>query len=754
MFRLMHTLFVLSALLINSACNTGAADIAIVAQGKAQHVIVLPAEATKNEAKAAHILQDYIKRISGAQPGIIAEPNYLDQKAIFIGNTSHGEQFNNRKIKGDGFYIASDDTHLFIHGGSGQGVIYGVYTFLEKYLGCRKYANIPAYTPANKTIQVPAHIFDLQNPQFIYRQVYYPAANDPEYLVWHKLQQLDDLWGIWGHSFFKMIPPRDYFAAHPEYFSLVNGKRQPMQLCLSNESVYQLTVDYLKKAISNNPDAIYWSIAPNDGGGFCTCDNCRKTDAAEGGPQGSLLKFVNRVASQFPQQQFTTLAYTYTSHPPKNLKPADNVFIMLSSIDAYRHEPLRAAASAAGFRKDLEGWAAITPHIFIWDYTTQFTNYLAPFPDYNHLQDNLQYFAENQVKGVFSQGSGTTYSDMAEFNSYLLANLLWDAKIDNKGVATGFLNGFYGKAGTFLDSYLQELITAVKTTHSKLDIYGNPVHDYKGYLSPALIDKYAQLLDKAEAAAESDTTLLNRVYNARLPLEYTVLQQSKFFGNEQYGYLTENSQEKGGFVVKPNWPARVKRFVDQCKKAGVTELAEEGMTPDAYAASWDALFAKKWINNLAFHATVTLAHPFTPEYTPKKEGTLVDGLTGDTDFSYNWLFTYGQDMIATIDMQKSKTINQVKMNFLQDPRHNIFNPVQLTVETSEDGVTYQPAGTQTISQLQEEDNTTRINTFEYKLPAVNARFVRVTAKCLPAMPTWRNAAGKKPALCCDEVYIL
>jgi hypothetical protein len=751
MFRLMHTLLVLSALLINNACHPGAADITIVSSGKPGHVIVVPATATKNETKAALVLQDYIRRISGAKPDIISESTYQEQAAIFIGNTTHGEQYNSRKIIGEGFYIATDNKQLYIHGGSGQGVVYGVYSFIEKYLGCRKYANVPSYTPDTKTIHIPANVFDLQNPQFIYRQVYYPAATDPEYLAWHKLQQFEDLWGIWGHSFFKIIPPATYFASHPEYYSLVNGKRQPMQLCLSNEAVFQLTIDYLKKAISNNPDAIYWSIAPMDGGGFCTCDNCKKIDAAAGGPQGSLINFVNRVANQFPQQKFTTLAYTYTSHPPKNITPAENVFIMLSSIDAYREEPLRVAPSAAGFRKDLEGWAALTSNIFIWDYTTQFTNYLAPFPDYNNLQDNLQYFVSHQVKGVFSQGSGETYSDMAALNSYLLANLLWDVNQDSKTLTTGFLNGFYGKAGTWVATYLQELINAVKTTKSKLDIYGNPVSDYKGYLSPALIDKYSQSLDKAEALAETDTILLNRVYNARLPIEYTVLQQSRFFGNEQYGYLTE---AEGSYIVKPNWPARVKRFVAQCKKAGVTELSEDGITPDIYGAAWEALFAKKWINNLAFHAKVTLAYPFTPEYTPKGAQTLVDGLTGDTDFSYNWLFTYGQDLIATIDMEKSKTVNEVQLNFLQDPRHNIFNPTQISIETSADGITFQQAGSQSVPPLMEEDNTAKVNTWQFKLPSVHVRYIRVTAKCLPAMPVWRNAAGKKPALCCDEIYVL
>lgn len=736
MFRMMQSLLLILTMF---SCQSAVSRIDLK-----KHVIVLPVEATKNETHAGAVLQDYVKRIAGVTLPVIKENAYQkDQAAIFVGNTEHNASYG--KLKGEGFLIAADTRDVYIKGGSGKGVVYGVYTLIEKYFGARKYAEGPATVPATKDVSVPQQLMDKQEPTLVYRETYYPAAFDNEYLEWHKLHRFEDLWGVWGHSFFKIVPPKTYFATHPEYYALVDGKRQATQLCLSNEGVFNVTVDYLRKAIADNPDALYWSIAAEDGGGFCTCDQCSQVNKEEGSTSGSLIRFINKVAAKFPDQHFTTLAYLYTAKAPLKTKPASNVYIMLSSIDAYRQEPLSTIPSAADFRKNLESWGALTDHLFVWDYTTQFTNYLAPFPDYRNLQPNLQYMTAHKVRGVFSQGSGDTYGDMDAYNAYLQAKLLWDPAADAVAITKDFFDGYYGKAGVPVLDY----VNALSATKGQLDIYGNPVASARNYLSPEAIDKYSTILDKAEAAAEGE--YLKRVYNTRLGLEYCVLQQSRFFGTDKYGYLQASGD---GFVVNPRWPERVKKFVAQCKVAGVKELSEGGASPDAYQQEWDTIFSKKWVNSLAYNAKVTLLNPPSDEYPAKRERTLTDGLLGTKDFSINWLFIYGKDLVATIDLGVQKTVNTLQVNFLNDPRHYIFNPATITVETSVDGVNFTKAGTQRTPSIADEDYTTSINTYKFGLSAVQARYVRVTGQCQASVPGWRGAPPtKRPSVCADEVYI-
>ncbi|WP_186774469.1 DUF4838 domain-containing protein [Chitinophaga pinensis] len=579
----MYHLLLLLTFLVPGACQPGYADIGIVSNGSSSYVIVLPDDPTQNETKAAKVLQDYLKRLSGANLNIVAEKNYRQQSGIFIGATEHTGDFNATKLKAEGFFIATDDKNLYIKGGSGKGVLYGVYTLLENYFGCRKYAADPVVVPVSKTLRLPQRLMDKQEPDFVFREVLYPSSFNDEFLEWNKLHRFEDLWGLWAHSYFKMIPPKTYFSSHPEYFALVGGKRQATQLCLSNDDVFNLAVAYLRKAMAARPDAMYWSISQEDNAGFCQCDKCRKANQEEGGWQGPVIRFVNRIAAQFPDKQFATLAYVYTSHPPKKTKPAPNVYIMVSTINASRHEPLSSSPSAAEFRQDLAGWKALTDKIFIWDYTTEFSNFLAPFPDYDNLQPNIQYLKAQNVKGIFSQGSADTYSDMATYNCYLLAKLLWTPSLDEKKLTNDFLNGYYGKAGPYIGQYMDALSNNVRRTNARLGIYDNPINNYKNYLSSDAMDQYKSILDKAESAVGNDSVLVKRVQTAALSVEYTSLQQSRFYGTEKKGYMVAMGRS---YAVDPKFPARVNKFIQRSKAAGVKELSEGGANPDDYQRQW------------------------------------------------------------------------------------------------------------------------------------------------------------------------
>lgn len=101
---------------------------------------------------------------------------------------------------------------------------------------------------------------------------------------------------------------------------------------------------------------------------------------------------MNKLAARFPDKEFSTLAYLYTMNPPKHVKPLPNVNIMLCDIDCDREVTLTENASGKEFVKAMEGWSAITNNIFVWDYGINFDNYLAPFPNFHILQDNIRLF--------------------------------------------------------------------------------------------------------------------------------------------------------------------------------------------------------------------------------------------------------------------------------------------------------------------------------------------------------------------------
>ena len=288
-------------------------------------------------------------------------------------------------------------------GGSDQGTLYAVYSFLEKYLGCRWYSSKVSHIPRQNEIII-GQINETQIPSLKFREVYYADAMDPAFAARQKLngnasviqngKQVREKhrgWGTWCHTFYTFVPPDKYFAVHPEYFSLINGKREPVsQLCVTNPDVFRITLAELKKRIQENPEDHYWDVSQNDRHSNCTCPNCQAVDDREGTPMGSVLEFVNKIAAEFPDKIISTLSYQYTRRPPAKIRPAENVSIMLCSIECNRSEPILTDPLSASFRSDVQDWSKICDKVFIWDYVVQFSNLVSPFPNLRVLQPNVR----------------------------------------------------------------------------------------------------------------------------------------------------------------------------------------------------------------------------------------------------------------------------------------------------------------------------------------------------------------------------
>lgn len=732
------------------SCQAAEDSLVLVRDGQAASVIVVAEDAPTVDRKAAEVLQDYVKRMSDVSlPIVVDTADDLEMVTVRIGLAAQADE----AVSGEGYVLRVDGNQLLIRGGRAKGALYGVYTLLETYLGCRKLDQGPAWVPRQSTVAVPGDLHVHANPHLIYRESFYPAAMDNEYLDWHKLHRFEDIWGLWGHSFFKLVPPQMYFDEHPAYFAVVGGQRQPTQLCLSNPEVVEVVTDALKERMADAPDAEYWSIAPMDGGGFCTCTDCRRVDEEEGGHQGSVIRFVNRVAEKMPDKKFTTLAYMHTANPPRKTKPAPNVYVMLSSIDAQRQLPLAAVPNAKAFRDQLAGWRALTTNLFVWDYTTQFTNYLAPFPDDRNLQPNTVYMVDQGIKGVFEQGTGYTYGDLAELKSYVLAKALWNPKVDAAAVRNDFIQQYYGNAAGAVAQYLDALHTAVAETGAVLDIYGNPVNNRNDYLSPERIDRYSKLLDQAEAAVEDDSLITERISRLRLGIEYTVLQQARLFGRDRHGFLVTD-ENSGALQVKPGWRERIDRFVKAADRAGVTELAEGGGAPSDYAGEWANLLENGWIPGISVDKPVKLAYPFVPDYPAKREATLTDGMAGEGDYSYNWLLFEAKDLVATIDLGAALPIKQVLLNFLDDPRHYLFAPTEVEVAVSVDGDAFSVMGTTKPARSTGQELPAQRRTATLSGGGGRARYVRVTARCPAQFPVgFVGSQRRKPMIGIDEITV-
>ncbi|MDP4221819.1 MAG: DUF4838 domain-containing protein [Bacteroidota bacterium] len=733
-------------------------NIVLADKGLSAYRIVLPASATTYEQKAASVLQDYLLQISSTALPILPENKKGSPYEILLGQNERlnrlnaGISFND--LGTDGFVIMTDSMRLIIAGGNGKGTLYGVYTFLEKYLGCRMYSPKVKIVPKLEKISLGT-IKDKQVPVIKFRDTHYRISWDQEYTDWHKLSHDErgnrPAWGSWVHTFNSLVPPEIYFRDHPEYYALRDGKRIPTQLCLTNPEVLKIVIQNLRRKIAENPGALYWSVSQNDNRQYCTCDNCRELNEREGSPSGSIINFVNQVAEQFPDHRISTLAYEYSRKAPINIKPAKNVNIMLCSIEMRRDRPFAEATDSVStaFVRDVRDWSRIASDIIVWDYVIQFPNLVSPFPNLHVLQPNLQFFAENGVTAMFEQGNREVGGEFAELRTYMISKLLWDPYCNTDSLINDFLNGYYGEAAGPIRKYIDMMREASLASEQPLGIFASPNKAAESYLTRPLIDNYKKLFDEAESAVADSAEILERVRIARLPLNFAIMEQSKKIFYGEYGSFIREGDK---WVVNPEIRSMVDPFVDLCIRQGVTRLKEWSTTPEAYRAAMYRLFYQGRNEHLAYGKEVRFISPDISAIPEEERKILTDGIRGSHDPEYNWLDFQGKDLDVIIDLGEIQLVHHIECAFYQLAAWLSIVPKEVDFLISADGEKFESTGVvKNTLPIDQYDSYQRDFIIDFR--PLNARYIRVVAHTIGNTPESHPGAGQPARMHIDEIVV-
>ena len=708
------------------------AQTTIVKNGKAKGRIVR-VERNVNNEEASTLLQRFVERISGAQLPIVdgVSPKRGD---IVIGESTD-------RASEDGFALETEGDILYIRNGGDRGCIYGVVTLLERYLGVQYYAkNVYTFTPS-KTIVIPM-LNEAETPAFRFRQTFSYGNEDPDYHRWMRLESHKELFvaDMWVHTFNRLLPADVYGKDHPEYYSMINGKRQPgthSQWCLTNPEVLEIVCQRLDSIFRANPGYRMISISQNDGNGtYCQCPECKKVEEEEGAVSGNYIRFLNNIAARFPDKEFSTLAYLFTMQPPKKVKPLPNVNIMLCDIDCKREVPLTDNESGKEFVKALEGWSAISDNIFIWDYVINFDGVVSPFPNFHCLQKNISLFKQHHATMLFEQNISQRGTDFLEMKAWMLARLMWNPNQDTDALMLQFMNVYYGKAAPYLYQYQKLLQGALLASGIPLWIYDSPITHKQGMLNEPLRKTYNELFDKAEEAVQEDTVLLNRVRLSRLPLQYSELEIAR---------------------TNPNRDAEVTRqqlelFEQRTREYGVVTLNERANHPADYCRLYRQRFLPTNERNIAKGKPVQFISEPTGRYASFGAEALTDGLYGGTTFVESWVGWEGRDADFIIDLGEQQSFSTVSGDFLLQSGAWILLPEYVTYSISDDGQTWRDMGTYTFT----EDRSLSvkfIDGFVTVPQPVSARYIRVKVKGIGKCPSWHYGVGYDAWFFIDEVTV-
>jgi hypothetical protein len=539
------------------------------------------AHAEDPERHAAEELAHFLSEISGARFDVKPLAQAQSGARILVGREAASALIGAKELSAlgaDGYLIRCRGSELAIAGNTPRGTLYGVYSFLEDELGCRWFTPDCSRIPKNTSPSATSG--DVRfTPPLEYRATDDPGSREADWAVRNKLNgtqaQLDKRRGgkieysHFVHTFNEILDPAKEFAKHPEYFSEVNGKRikEQTQLCVSNPEVLKIAVETVRGWMKAAPTASIFSVSQNDCFNPCSCAACKKAFAEEGNAwSGPYLRFVNAIAAalakEFPDKSLDTLAYQFTRQPPAKTKPASNVIVRLCSIECCFAHPLDVGESVdptnAAFARDLAAWSKLSKRLYIWDYVIDYSHSIMPFPNLHSLAPNIRFFAANGVKGVYEEADYFTQGgELAELRTWILAKTLWNPEYDTERAISEFLEGYYGAASAALGEYVHLVHDTARDKKTHFTIWTGPEVPL---FDDELCSTADKLFDEAESKVASDTTLIDRVRTARLPILYVEINRAA------------DSAQKGG--DKAPLRALIDRFDAIAKKAGVTMINE------------------------------------------------------------------------------------------------------------------------------------------------------------------------------------
>ena len=653
-------------------------------------------------------------------------------------------------IENDFISIQLKDSLITISSNNKKNLFYATYEFIEKFLNVKWLSTDYTHYEKLSSLNIPDNYNYYYEPPVLTRTVHSKLFYDDSIFA-DKLKVTNEAFPRYVpnarvHTFHRFMPYDVFYEKNPEYYALRNGKRLPTQLCLTNNAVLEIVKDSVRSFFKNSPISDVISVSQDDNTQYCQCENCSKIDNTEGSPAGSLIHFVNEIAKDFPDKTISTLAYQYTRKPPKT-KPLENVLITLCSIECDRSIPIDEGCK--DFSSDLKGWSILTDNIRIWDYTTQFTNFLAPFPNWGTIKPNINLFVQNNAKWIFEQHSRND-SELFELRSYVMAKLLWDPSLNFNTLIKDFNDKYYGDGGKYITEYISKIQSQIDNTSFFLFLYGDPSQGFDSFLSPQNLSNYDKLFNKALSKVDYNSNYFKRILRSKISIDYAILElYRKNFSDLYKLTFYENSLK----TINPELIERLNNFRDVCSENNITYMNEMGFTVTDYVSNYQNALTIAIKNNIASGKKVTL-ETIPKKYANEDPQVLTDGALGGNSFYSNWLGFEGNNMEAYVDLNEITEINSLSINFLQVTNHIVFFPKNVEFLQSDDKSNWTSLGrVENNLKLNPRSKVNDIQTFSIDVENIKTRYVKVVAKNLSKAPIWHHGADLPSWIFADELII-
>jgi hypothetical protein len=534
--------------------------------------IVIPTQAGPHHGYLAVETQRVLERMTGVKLPITSAdaPGLETGRQVRIGVGLPGRTYDRElaKLSDEGIYVEVSDGGIVCLGRTPRAVYYAVQE-LFYLLGCRwimpegpgeviprverldlapqRIVHNPSFAlRGGKTVQVYHYPPDMQSRHVpVDPWVDWAARNRMNALkasypwTWDYGAVRGHQWSEWsGHTLYAILPPEKYFADHPEFYTLVGGKRthvhssgRPSEVCVSNPDLPRIIADRAIEFFDTDPDARRFALCAEDEPSYwCECDACKAldTEPVDWSKNGlevlpmtdRWMYLVNRVADlvaeRYPDRYIVTFAYASTRNPPRKQFPHRNVMIELTWWSrCFKHGMLdkRCEVNREGMAL-LNRWRKLAP-VSIYGYL-DYHFMEAPCPYYHPDADFYRTVYALGVRHISDEWDTTFTSSPLLLN--LRARLLWDVNTDVDAYIADFCRRAYGPAGEEVQAYfstLEQAVQQAETPHVRF----NDLDKF----TDEVLDEAHRHLRRAFAAAGDDPEIRARVARLQFSLLFTEL---------------------------------------------------------------------------------------------------------------------------------------------------------------------------------------------------------------------------------------
>lgn len=585
--------------------------VMLVKDGVAQAIVIIPDGSGSAAEIHQHAAGEFIRHIQQAtgvtlacQTDAAEPPEGLNLVLIGFSRLSRERGLNDAKnLPLEGFHLQTfpgglsiigrlpDERERNDYGNSGLynprhsaawGELFGVYDFLERFLGLRCFYPDELGMVMPKTSKVAVPPCDYSDwPQFSLRI-------GEHWAFWKPDERLTNAAAAAKYGAYFRRGNSSYFSAAthtpihwgvhaedaPETLELrSDGTREPNYPCFGNPRTLEVLMADLERFYANRDDRIFrnpenqqlwcpptpWQIlvCPPDKPPSCQCEHCRplwRKDLGGHGVASDLIchftaELARKVKERWPEKAVIHTAYSSYFKYPGNLVFPDNVSVKMTKM--YGTASGKDPRVAAAYNEMIDQWRKAAPggRLFLTEYSCwPAESTFLPF-QYPHVLQKFYRDNRDKLTGVFICGHGEwqgrrSVNDQtwggewaySHLTLYLWYRLLWNPDYDVDTGIDDYCRSMYGTASP----PMRELFRILTDRWEQVP-WSQPIVDHT--ISHALVygetmpkpqlEKLALLYQEALNLAGNDQLLKKRVEFVGAALQSCFREADSFFAAEK-----------------------------------------------------------------------------------------------------------------------------------------------------------------------------------------------------------------------------